>query len=319
MKIGLVLAGGGARGAYEVGTWKALRELNIEKYIEVISGTSIGALNAMLFLQGDLKLAEELWCNISKERILPTDTKDLITRSILIALGTKNINFVKKYMPKALEAGNISRSGLIDIMNKYLDFEKISNTERVCYITCTEIPELVPKYFKVNDYDIETMKSILLATSALPMIFDSEEVGSNKYLDGGMVDNTPVQPIYGENCDIIIIVHLAKVSNINKGLYPNTKFIDIIPSVIDEGLIDGVLDFTPEGSRKRMKQGYEDAISYLSPIMEVAVRIYKDQVVEDCEKALETKEIEKKNKKMFFNILKEKLNRKNVNEKERDM
>ena len=54
MKIGLVLAGGGARGAYQIGIWKALRELNIDKHISVVSGTSIGALNAILFMQGDL-------------------------------------------------------------------------------------------------------------------------------------------------------------------------------------------------------------------------------------------------------------------------
>ena len=48
---GLVLAGGGTRGAYEVGAWKALKELDIE--ITGIVGTSIGAINGALFLQDD--------------------------------------------------------------------------------------------------------------------------------------------------------------------------------------------------------------------------------------------------------------------------
>ncbi len=43
MKIGLVLAGGGGKGAYELGVWKALREIKITKNITVFSGTSIGA------------------------------------------------------------------------------------------------------------------------------------------------------------------------------------------------------------------------------------------------------------------------------------
>ena len=54
MKIGLVLAGGGARGAYQIGVWKALIELGIDKYIKVVSGTSIGAVNAMLFNKGHM-------------------------------------------------------------------------------------------------------------------------------------------------------------------------------------------------------------------------------------------------------------------------
>lgn len=319
MKVGLVLSGGGAKGAYEIGVWRALRELNIEKFIKVISGTSIGALNAMLFLQGDLEVAENLWCSISKETILPTDHKDLVARGILIALGAKNMSFIKKYMPKALEAGKISRNGLIDIINEYLNFEKILNSGKVCYATCTELPELLPKYFKINEYDIETIKSILLATSALPMIYDSEQVRDNKYLDGGMVDNTPIQPVYGENCDIIIVVHLVKDSYINKSLYPNTKFIDIIPNSIDEGVIDGILDFTLDGARKRIKQGYYDTINYLSPIIELSMSLGKDAEEESFIKEVESTDIENKNKKMFFNILKQRLMKKSIDEKKKNI
>ena len=51
MRIGLVLSEGGGKGAYELGVWKALTELELDKYIEVFSGTSIGAFNAVLFAQ----------------------------------------------------------------------------------------------------------------------------------------------------------------------------------------------------------------------------------------------------------------------------
>lgn len=316
MKVGLVLAGGGAKGAYQIGALKAIRALKIERYIQVVSGTSIGALNAMLFLQGDLEKAEELWVNISKEKILPSDTKDLVARGILITLGAKNINFVKKYMPKALEAGNISRSGLLDIMNEYLDLNKVLDSGKICYATCTEIPDLVPKYFKINEYNIETIKSILLATSALPMIYDSEEVESNKYLDGGMVDNTPIQPVYGENCDIIIVIHLIKEANINRSLYPNTKFIDIIPKSMEESGVDGILDFTTDRIVKRIKQGYEDTLNYLEPIFELSFNLFNDNI---NLKGEVVEEYEKKSKKIFFNLLKEKLIKKGFDEKKKDI
>ena len=71
MKIGLVLAGGGARGSYQIGVWKALIELGIDKYIEVISGTSIGAINAMLFQQNSYEMAEEFWLKVRSEQMLP--------------------------------------------------------------------------------------------------------------------------------------------------------------------------------------------------------------------------------------------------------
>lgn len=67
MDIGLVLEGGGGKGAYQIGVWQALRELGIEDHIRVIAGTSVGALNAALFLQGDLRRAKDLWFQISHD------------------------------------------------------------------------------------------------------------------------------------------------------------------------------------------------------------------------------------------------------------
>ena len=67
MKIGLVLSGGGGKGAYELGVWKALKELNLNKYISVFSGTSIGAFNAALFAMDDLEKAEKLSVQTGKK------------------------------------------------------------------------------------------------------------------------------------------------------------------------------------------------------------------------------------------------------------
>ena len=50
-KTAVVLAGGGSRGAYQIGVWKALRELGIE--YQLVTGTSVGALNGVLMVQGD--------------------------------------------------------------------------------------------------------------------------------------------------------------------------------------------------------------------------------------------------------------------------
>ena len=59
MKRAVVLAGGGSRGAYQIGVWQALRELGIEYHI--VTGTSVGALNGAMMVQGDYDLALHLW------------------------------------------------------------------------------------------------------------------------------------------------------------------------------------------------------------------------------------------------------------------
>ncbi len=150
MKIGLVLGGGGARGAYQIGVFEALNEIGIDKHIKVISGASIGALNAAIYVQDNIKLGKEIWCNVSKEKILPTDTLNLIKRSILVSVGSKNIDFIKKYVPKAIEGGNISSSGLDSIIDENIDLSKIRDCKNKIYVSCTEIPKIKARYFFVK-------------------------------------------------------------------------------------------------------------------------------------------------------------------------
>ena len=70
-EYGLVLEGGGAKGAYQIGAWKALREAGVK--LKGIAGTSVGALNGALICMGDLEKAERLWENISYSKIMSVD------------------------------------------------------------------------------------------------------------------------------------------------------------------------------------------------------------------------------------------------------
>ena len=66
---GLVFAGGGGKGAYEIGVWKALKECR-EISVGAVSGTSVGALNGALFACQEYDMAEKIWMNISENKIL---------------------------------------------------------------------------------------------------------------------------------------------------------------------------------------------------------------------------------------------------------
>lgn len=310
MKIGLVLAGGGARGAYQIGAWKALKELGIYNYVEVISGTSVGALNAVLFMMNNIEFAENIWNEITKEKMLPTNHLELSFRETLLKLGMKKASFIKKYMPRIISGGNISRESLNMIMEK-IDFNIVKEHEKTCYVTCTQVPELIPKYFKLNNCDLETMKRVLCATSAIPMIYECEKIDEVQYLDGGIVDNVPLQVVYGEHCDIIIVIHLSKESTINKRNFPNTSIIEIIPSIIEDGDFEGTLEFNKDMSKRRMRIGYEDTISTLKPLMELT-RFMDKEKSEKVELIKEEKEIlvsEKKIQKGIVDFIKGILNK----------
>lgn len=129
------------------------------------------------------------------------------------------MTFIKKYLPILVKGGTLSREGLENILKK-IDFNKIKNLNINGYATCTSIPEIRAKYFKFNENSTGDIKNILYATSAVPLIYDSA-------LDGGIVDNVPIQPVYGEGCDVIIVVKLSVDSYIDIEKYPNTKIIEI--------------------------------------------------------------------------------------------
>ena len=77
MKIGIAFAGGAGRGAYEIGVWKAMHETGFDQAVSAVSGSSVGGLNAALFLQGDFEKAVKTWENISDKKILSLGNESL--------------------------------------------------------------------------------------------------------------------------------------------------------------------------------------------------------------------------------------------------
>ena len=103
-KFGLSLAGGGGLGSYQIGVWKALREYEIDKRIDALSGTSVGILNACLIAQNDYDIAEYIWKNEIENNILSKKKMSMKNNSI-----SSN--------------GIFTREGLLEIMDKYLDLD----------------------------------------------------------------------------------------------------------------------------------------------------------------------------------------------------
>ena len=264
--ICLVLAGGGGKGAYHVGVWKALREYGVEINITAISGTSVGALNAALFVQGDLELAEEVWMSINHDKILSIDASRLSN-----LLGSISQPELAKWTSKVSNFGVFSRSGFLELIYKYLDLNIVSSSRISCYAACCEVPSFQIKYFKLNQCDSEKITSILLATSALPVIFDPIEIEDKTYVDGGIKNNIPIQPLYNEGFRNIIVVHLGRDEIIDLTLFPEANIIEILPQEDQGGFFNGTLDFTPEGAKRRIEQGYEDTVRILKPIYEMGL------------------------------------------------
>ena len=163
-KIGLVLAGGGGKGAYHIGVWRALRQYGIDKNISSISGTSVGALNAALFSVGDYELAEDIWLNLSYDKVLSVDKKNLI--SSLMSLGIGGLSLSVAVLSAMSGAGFFTRKGLTEIMSR-LNFDSLRYSDKNIFAGVYNISKMQMEYLPLNGQSNERVKKILLASSAL--------------------------------------------------------------------------------------------------------------------------------------------------------
>ena len=290
--IGLVFAGGGGKGAYEIGVWKYLHEIGLDQYVRVVSGTSVGALNAALFVGSSYELAEKLWLTISQDKILtpreisPQDIiKWLISNGITLSspilaevgqFASQASLIVEKIAIKTM--ANIlgdhifSRKGIIRMIDDGLNFDRLKSSSIPCYVTCLKCQQLQIQRFLLNEYNDQDITTLLLATSAIPLIFPNEEFQGQKYCDGGLPlvgDNVPVEPVYKTGVNTIIVIHLSQDCLLDKEKFPNAKIIEIVPSEDLGNILTGTLDFGSEGSSTRIKLGYEDAKRIMLPLVDM--------------------------------------------------
>lgn len=269
--VGLVLSGGGGKGAYHIGVWKALRELSVDINIKGVSGTSVGALNTVLFAQGDYYLAEGVWKSISSDIILKLDFKKLLLKLVTMGVLKGNLYTLSLILSDVYGGGLFSREGLLEIIDEYVDLYDIKNNELDLFATAYNINTLSVDYLCLNNRKIDSIKKVLLATSALPIIFDKEKVDGNVYIDGGVKDNIPIKPLYDKGFRTFIVVHLSRNSVVDKEKFKDANIIEIVPSNDQGDLINGTLDFSKEGINKRIDQGYNDALKVLKPIYEMGL------------------------------------------------
>lgn len=285
-KFGLSLAGGGGLGSYQIGVWKALREYEIDKRIDALSGTSVGILNACLIAQNDYDIAEHIWKNEIENNILSKKKMSMKNNSI-----SSN--------------GIFTREGLLEIMDKYLDLDIISNCKFPIYAAAVNLKTIDVVYFKLNGKSHSEIKEIMMASSAIPIIFGRQKIEGINYVDGGVEilngDNLPLKPLYDERCSQIIAISMYKETVIEKN--DKCKVYEIIPSKNLGDFRTGAMDFSLKGARIRLEEGYKDTIKILKPIFKMGKmqakslflnkKMYRDEIKNDINKKALKNELHK--------------------------
>ncbi len=266
---GLVLSGGGGKGAYQIGVLKAMEELGMLDEVGAIAGSSIGALNAVLLAQQDQKKMEEVWNKITPDQIFSAEisSADILSEIADIFQDVKEFlesATLDQFIKSARTDGLCSRTGLIKIMDEYIDFDKIRNYQKEIYVTIAKVVNGTPvaEYHTLRDKTDEQIRKLLLASSALPVIYDAVDIDGIMYRDGGIADNVPIKPLRDRGLKkFYVLRHSEGKVTFTENPENGERELLIRPSHEIGDFLSGTVDFSHKSILYRMALGYYDGLA----------------------------------------------------------
>lgn len=294
-KVGLVLSGGGAKGAYQIGVLRALQKLGTQ--VDMVSGASIGALNggvlagAPTFSKG-VERVERLWSILAEASPLKVNTMTYIklmlaagsvlqpkVRLLMLALGIVN----------ASDSSLLSEDPLEELMDEYLDTDGLANGIPLyvsiyksigamqdlgrCLLAASGLKDTPDSEFlHLQSLPASEQRNALLASAALPALFKARDIDGNKYTDGGQggwskaQGNTPIQPLIDAGCNLIIVTHLSNGSLWSRHDFPGVTVLEVRPQsnmARADGFLGDAKDLLGFDAKKIpswIEQGYLDTL-----------------------------------------------------------
>ncbi|MDD3193362.1 MAG: patatin-like phospholipase family protein [Oscillospiraceae bacterium] len=247
-KKAVVLGGGGSRGSYQVGVWKALLELGFD--YEIVTGTSVGALNGALMVQKDYELAQTMW-------------QQLKTRDVMDVEVTDKVESPKDFTDKAgafiaemVKNGGADPRPLEQMLRSYIDEEKIRVSPVEFGFMTVEYPKLEPKVLTKETVPTGELVDYLMASAACFPAMQARVIGDKTYIDGGYSDNVPVKVAVDLGADDIVAVDLEAIGVIRKMEFPAVR-LRYLKSRWDLGIF---LLFDSDMTARNIQLGYLETL-----------------------------------------------------------
>jgi NTE family protein len=246
-QYGIVLGGGGAKGCYEVGVWKALIELEIP--IKTVVGTSVGALNGAMMVQGDFEIAHKLWTNLDMQSVIDLENTALPENK---QLSLKDLIAAAK---KIFDNKGLDITPLRNMLIQYIDETAIRKSPIDFGLVTFSLSDFKPVTVFKNEIPEGLLIDYLLASSCLPG-FRSHEINSKKFVDGGIYDNIPISLILKKGVKDIIVVDVSGFGVVRKVSLQGLNVIYIKNS----DPLCGTLQFDGKVCKDGITMGYLDAL-----------------------------------------------------------
>lgn len=252
---GLALEGGGVRGAFHMGAYKALLEEGYE--FGGVTGTSIGALNGAIIAQGDFKAGYILWESMDTPLLFDIEEEQYrklidrrIDRELLFKLAAR--------MSEIIENKGIDTGKMRQVLESIIDEGKLRESNTDFGLVTVSITDLKPLELYKEDIPEGRMIDYLMASASFPG-FKLNPIGDKYYIDGAFYDNCPINLLARKGYKDIIAVRTLGLGIVQHVRYQNVKVTNIFPSE-DLG---SPLDFNRELIIRNLQLGYYDTMRLL--------------------------------------------------------
>ena len=238
----IVLSGGGSKGSYQIGVWKALKKLHI-KY-DIVTGTSVGSLNAAFMTQNTYKKAVKLYKHTNMYTLFGEDIKRPKNNKELIKIYSTN-----------LKNGGMDVTNFGKRIKEYLNIKKFYKSKtKFALVTYnkTDKKGLVLTKDKIRK---NRLADYLIASCTVYPAFPYKRINGKDYIDGGFYDNLPINAAIELGADEIIAIDL-KAPGIHKKPKKKVKTITIKPN----NKLSNFLLFKEDILKINMKYGYNDTL-----------------------------------------------------------
>lgn len=254
-EYGIVLEGGGAKGAYQIGAWQALKEAGVK--IKGLAGTSVGALNGALICMDDLENAKHIWENITYSQIMSVDDKKM--RQIFEGgrIPKETMRDAVKDIMEYMAAGGLDVTPLKELIAKYVDEEKICTSPMELYVHTFSLDEMKEIEVDLKATEKDLIKDFLLASAYIFPAFKNEPLHGKRYMDGGAVNNVPIGTLVDKGYEDIIVLRIFGIGWEKKVKIPeNVNIYTVAP----RASLGNILDFDSRKTKRHIKLGYYDAM-----------------------------------------------------------
>ena len=253
-KLALVLGGGGSKGAYRVGAYRALRELGLS--FSLVTGVSIGALNGAMIVQGDFDKASTLWESLDVEKVIGKGLNLTTDIDYYFNNVQKLLPFLKSYTQNK----GMDTAPLWEIITTHLDYAKLSSSAMDFGLLCVEVPSFQACEQTKATLSKQSLAHWVMASASCFPAFPIYNINGKSYIDGGYYDNLPIDLAFKMGASEVIAISL------HNDFVTKYDSNPLVRHIRPSRYLGTMLDFSQDSIARNIKLGYLDTKRYFGKL-----------------------------------------------------